>query len=475
MNSFAIIATIFVILNATCVLSLVFIERRDIETTWAWLIILLLIPGVGFIIYLALGQNLSREKIFREKITIDSNKAKKFNTNLIGHNENKSVRKFKDLIRMNYNDAGCRLTCNNTVRTYTRGVDKFNDLIEDINNAKEFIHIEYYIFRLDDVGMKIVELLGKKVKEGVKVRLLVDGMGSRGVRGKGEKYIKSLGIEFSVFFPGFTRLINLRINYRNHRKIVVIDGSVGYVGGFNVGDEYITGGEQFEYWRDTHIRVEGEAVKELNKRFSLDWDYAADDDIANDGRYYKDIKTNEDVSVQIVSSGPDNTEEFIKYNYLKIITKAERNLFIQSPYLVLDRPMMEAIKISALSGVDVRIMVPDKPDHLFMKWALSANIGSLIDSGVKFYRYQKGFIHSKTIVADSLVASIGTANMDIRSFRLNFEVNAIVYDQSFALHQEAIFIDDQKDSIIYTKTEYENRSRWFKICESIVRLLSPIL
>ncbi|MEF9952347.1 MAG: cardiolipin synthase [Clostridium sp.] len=475
MNSLAIIAAVFVILNITCVLSLIFIERREVETTWAWLIILLLLPGVGFIIYLAFGQNLSREKMFREKTEIDSNKSKKFNTNLIGHGENKSVRNYKDLIRMNYNDAGSRLSSGNSIKTYTEGSDKFRDLLKDIEEAKEFIHIEYYIFRLDGIGTEIVDLLGKKVKEGVKVRLLVDGMGSRCVRGKGEKYIKSLGIDFAVFFPGFTRLINLRINYRNHRKIVVIDGRIGYVGGFNVGDEYITGGEQFNYWRDTHIRVEGDAVKEINKRFSLDWDYAAGDNIANDGRYYKDITTNEDVSMQIVSSGPDNTEEFIKYNFLKIISKAERNLFIQSPYLVLDRPMLEAIKISALSGVDVRIMIPNEPDHLFMKWALSANIGNLIDSGVKFYRYSKGFIHAKTIVADSLVTSIGTANMDIRSFKLNFEVNAVIYDQSIAKHHEAIFIEDQKDSIIYTKTEYENRNRWFKVCESIVRLLSPIL
>ncbi|MEG0370769.1 MAG: phospholipase D-like domain-containing protein, partial [Clostridium sp.] len=240
-------------------------------------------------------------------------------------------------------------------------------------------------------------------------------------------------------------------------------------------DEYVNKGTKFPFWRDTHLRIDGEAVKELNKRFALDWDYAANDNITNNLKYFPDNTSSGNTCMQIVSSGPDHVDEYIKYNFLKIITKAQKNIYIQSPYLVLDKPMTEALKISALSGVDVRIMVPDKPDHFFMKWALSANIGNLIHSGVKFYRYERGFIHSKTIVADSLVTSVGTANMDIRSFKLNFEVNAVMYDSLIAEEHENIFIRDQEDCRYLTLDEYYDKTKMFKICESLTRLLSPIL
>lgn len=475
MNVGFIIIGIYLFINIACALSLIFIERREVETTWAWLLILLLLPGLGFVLYLSLGQNLSREKIFKEKIIIDENKSKNINDFIKGNFDNNSLNEYLDLIKMNYYASKSEYTIGNSVKTYTLGTDKYEDLFNDLRNAKKFIHIEYYIFRLDELGSQIIDILKDKVKEGVKVRLLVDGMGSRSVRGKGEKYIKSLGIEFGVFFPGITRYINLRINYRNHRKLVIIDGEVGYVGGFNVGDEYVNKGKQFSFWRDTHLRIQGEAAKQLNKRFTLDWDYANDDNISYDAKYFPNVESKGNTAVQIISSGPDHVEEYVKYNFLKIISKAKKNIYIQSPYLVLDKPMVEALKIASLSGVDIRIMVPDKADHFFMKWALSANIGSLMDFGIKFYRYEKGFIHSKTMVADGLVTTIGSANFDIRSFKLNFEVNAVVYDSKFAKENEEIFLKDQEDCRLLTEEEYKNRGVWFKICESIIRLLSPIL
>lgn len=468
----------FFLINLISALSLIFIERKEPTTTWAWLVILIALPGIGLVLYLLLGQNLSRQKIFREKKLADKIKRYKLrrDNELSNFSDDNEINEnYEDLILMNYNHSGAIYTIGNEVKTYTNGEDKFKDLFEDIKNAKCFIHIEYYIFRYDNLGKALINELRKKVDDGLEVRLLIDGMGSKAITKKIIREIQSYGIKMSVFFPGILPHINTRVNYRNHRKIVVIDGKIGYVGGFNVGDEYINIGKQFKFWRDTHIRVRGEVVNELNKRFILDWDYAANENMGNMFMYFPKPEKVGNVGIQIVSSGPDHMEEYIKNSYMKIINSAKNYVYIQTPYLVPDSPMLEALKISALSGVDVRIMVPGKPDHFFMEWILSANIGLLIEYGVKIYRYGNGFIHSKTIVADGQVCSIGTANLDIRSFKLNFEVNAFIYNENVAKEQEAIFLNDQEKSKLVIKEEYDKRSKRLKIKESLIRLLAPIL
>ena len=474
--AYIILLLMFFLLNLLSALSLIFIERKEPTTTWAWLIILIALPGIGFILYLLLGQNLSRQKIFREKKLADKIKRYKLRNNSeLPLSDNEINENYEDLILMNYNHSGAIYTTGNEVKTYINGEDKFRDLFNDIREAKSFIHIEYYIFRYDDLGRALISELHEKVKDGVEVRLVIDGMGSKKIAKKIIKEIESYGIKISVFFPGVLPHINTRINYRNHRKIVVIDGKIGYVGGFNVGNEYVNKGKQFKFWRDTHIRVRGEAVNELNKRFILDWDYASDENMGNMSMYFPIPEVVGDVGIQIVSSGPDHMEEYIKNSYMKIINSAKNYVYIQTPYLVPDSPMMEALKISALSGVDVRIIVPGAPDHFFMEWMLSANIGLLIEYGIKIYRYGNGFIHSKTIVADGEVCSIGTANLDIRSFKLNFEVNAFIYNEAVAKEQEKIFLDDQLKSKLVIKEEYYKRSKNLKIKESLIRLLAPIL
>lgn len=474
--AYIVLLAMFFLLNILSALSLVFIERKEPTTTWAWLIILIALPGIGFILYLLLGQNLSRQKIFREKKLADKIKRYKLKSNGdLPIHDSEINENYEDLILMNYNHSGAIYTTNNEVKIYTNGEDKFKDLFNDIREAKSFIHIEYYIFRYDELGKSLIKELREKVKDGVEVRFVIDGMGSKKITKKIIREIESYGIKISVFFPGVLPHINMRINYRNHRKIVVIDGKIGYVGGFNVGDEYVNKGKQFKFWRDTHIRIRGEAVSELNKRFILDWDYASGEKMGNMSMYFPNIDVIGDVGIQIVSSGPDHMEEYIKNSYMKIINNAKNYVYIQTPYLVPDSPMMEAIKISALSGVDVRIIVPGAPDHFFMEWMLSANIGLLIEYGVKIYRYDNGFIHAKTIVADGEVCSIGTANLDIRSFKLNFEVNAFIYNEKVAKEQENIFLEDQLKSKLVIKEEYDKRSRYLKIKESLIRLLAPIL
>lgn len=468
--------SILIFINALGAISLISIERREPTTTWAWLLILLLIPGFGFIVYLIFGQNLSRQKIFKEKTVVDEKKTKELGLKFKDEkNSHKIAQEYEGLVRMNYNNSGSLYTTGNKVKTYTSGEEKFNDLFEDIKNAKSFIHIEYYIFRLDNLGSEILEALRLKVLQGVEVRLLVDGMGSKYIRKKEIRFINNLGIKFAIFFPGILPYVNVRINYRNHRKIVVVDGHIGYVGGFNVGDEYVNRGKQFDFWRDTHIRVQGEVVNELNKRFILDWDYAATENLVDSEKYFPKQEVYDNVGIQIVSSGPDHEEEYIKNAYMKIINDAKKSVYIQTPYLVPDEPMLEALKIASLSGVDVRLIVPGEPDHFYMEWILSANMGELMKFGVKIYRYQKGFIHSKTIVSDRKICSIGTSNLDIRSFKLNFEVNAFIFNDKISKQQEEIFFKDQEDCKFVTKEEYDNRTTGLKIKEAIIRLVSPIL
>lgn len=476
MNLFYGIAIGVVVLNIVFSFSLIFIERKDPTTTWAWLLILLVLPGVGFIVYLMFGQNLSRQKIFKDKIISDEKKRMASSQDTLAFSDHSGGDKFSDIQKMNFNNSGAKYTVNNSVDVYTNGEDKFKQLIEDIKNAKTYIHVEYYIFKKDVIGRKIIDELTKKAEEGLEVRLLVDAMGSRTLTKKTlKKYIEAGG-KFSLFFPGILPHVNTRINYRNHRKIVVIDGVYGYVGGFNVGKEYINQDPEFGFWRDTHVRIKGDAVDDLNERFLLDWCYASGEKIDDYKKYIHECKDDcGDVCMQIVTSGPDHKEEYIKNAYIKIINNAKKNVYLETPYFVPDAPVLEALRISALSGVDVRIIIPGKADHFFMKWAASSYIGELLEAGVRVYSYKNGFIHAKTIVSDSGVMSIGTANMDIRSFKLNFEVNAFIYDDRIAVDGEEQFRKDMELSDEITKEIYNNRKLLLKIEESLIRLVSPIL
>lgn len=464
------------IINIVLSLSLIFIERKDTSTTWAWLLIMIILPGVGFAIYLLLGQNLSREKLFKEKRIIDSEKKKEILNNYTKNNNSQHIKnEYLDLMKMNFNNCDSKYTTSNKVDIYYDGVDKFNQLLIDLESAEKFINIQYYIFKRDVIGKKIIKILEKKASEGVEVRLLVDSMGSYTITKRLMKNFILNGGKFEIFFPGIFPHINTRINYRNHRKIVVIDGKYGYVGGFNVGKEYINEDKKIGYWRDTHIRIRGEAINDLTDRFLLDWCYASGEDIDNFSKYYSHEKFDGDIGMQIVTSGPDHDEQYIKHGYMKMINNAKNNIYLETPYFVPDEPILEALKLAALSGVDVRIVIPGKPDHKFMKWAASAYIGELLDSGVKVYCYNNGFIHAKNIVIDGQVSSIGTANMDIRSFKLNFEVNAFIFDDRIAKNLEKQFFIDINNSSLITKEAHHSRNINLRIKESLIRLIAPIL
>lgn len=478
----SILVGLIFILNMAFAAVVIFLERKDAGATWAWLLVLFFIPVLGFIMYMLFGQNLTRSKMFQwedqKKIGIAQLVSKQMMSISARQfpYQNKVEKNYHDLIYMNLIHNDSVLTQDNDVEIFTDGKDKFNALLKDMEQAKDHIHLQYYIFKKDNIGKKILELLIRKAKEGVKVRVLYDDLGSRKMTRRFFQELRKAGGEVEAFFPSKFHIINLRLNYRNHRKLAIIDGKIGYIGGFNVGDEYLGLNPRFGYWRDTHLRITGSAVLEIQTRFILDWNQASHrHNIQYSSNYFPTPPPSGNTSIQIVSSGPDSEWEQIKNSYIKMIADAKESVWIQTPYFIPDASLLDALRIAALSGVDVRLMIPNKPDHPFVYWATYSYVGELLRAGATVYIYEKGFIHAKTIIVDSEISSVGTANIDVRSFRLNFEVNAIIYDERISRKLAEQYLEDIKHSSGLTFGQYKQRPIIIRFKESISRLLSPIL
>ncbi|WP_394219335.1 cardiolipin synthase [Halobacillus trueperi] len=480
MNILPIFVSIILTLNVLLALAIIFLERRDASATWAWLMVLLFIPVAGFFLYLIFGRRLSNKEIFTwdKKSRLGLLAAVQEQLTAIKNNELKvqheDIIPYEDLIYMHLKNNDALLSQNNEVEIFTDGQKKFHALIEDLEKAEDHIHLLYYILRDDNLGHRLADVLKRKAMEGVEVKLLYDDMGSRLLKRSYIRSLKEAGVQVESFFPSLIPKVNMKINYRNHRKLAIIDGEIGYIGGFNIGDEYLGFNKRFGYWRDTHLRVEGEAVNNMQTRFILDWNHASRRDIVYEQRYYQS-KPKGDVGMQIVSSGPDSEWEQIKHGYLKMILSAKKYVYIQTPYFIPDDSLLDALRVAVLSGVDVRIMIPNKPDHPFVYWATFSNIGDMLKAGASIYVYQKGFLHAKTIVVDGKIASVGTANIDVRSFRLNFEVNAFLYHPEVAQSLADRFHEDIVESTELTFKLYQSRTKWIRFKEAVSRLLSPIL
>lgn len=468
-------------INILLAILLIFFERRDPTTTWLWIMALTFLPGIGFILYLFMGQDLSKQRLFKGKEEEDAcfrdlalEQKRLINNHKFSYKD-PNFSRYEDTIKMHLMNSDAYFTQDNNVDIYFTGEEKFKAMLDSIASAQNYIHIQYYIFKSDGIGKKVIEALCKKAKEGVEVKLLVDGMGGRRLSKKSTKSLREAGGQVAIFFPAFVPWLSVRINYRNHRKICIIDGKEAYLGGFNIGDEYLGLSKKFGNWRDTHIKIRGSAVSSLQWRFFLDWRFATKEEIRSCQSYLHEEKEKTSVGIQIVSSGPDSKWPSIKDGYLKMISNAKERIFLETPYFIPDDSILEALRLAGLSGLDVRVMIPNKPDHLFVYWASMSYIGELLQAGVKFYTYEKGFLHSKVVIADDFISSVGTANLDIRSFKLNFEVNAFIYDEAVNLKLSEKFLNDLKICKEITLDNYNNRSNIVKIKESVSRLLSPIL
>jgi cardiolipin synthase len=467
------ILDIFIILDIVLVLVIIFDQRRNPVSTVRWTLVLLILPGIGFFLYLFLGQDWTKRRLFSMKARDDHRIAdivisQKKELERIGReHQGQPCERFLSIAKMLLESNRAIITNDNALTIFTDGAAKFTSLFDAIRAAKHHIHLEYYIIRSDPLARELIRILSEKAREGVEVRLLADAHGMK-MKKKELKEFSQAGGKHAVFFPRI-----FTINYRNHRKIAIIDGTTGFIGGYNIGEEYLGKGP-LGYWRDAATKIEGRGVTGLQLRFFMDWNYAAGDHLAYDSAYFPEAKGPGSCPLQTVSSGPDTRWNQIKGGYLKMISTATESVYIQTPYFIPDDSISDALRIAAFSGVDVRIMIPCKPDHLFVHWSSLSFIGDLLDSGVKAYTYDNGFIHAKTIVVDGLAASIGSANFDVRSFHLNFEANVFFYDPLYGGQLKKAFLDDLPKCTEITAETYKNRSRWVKAKESVSRLFSPL-
>lgn len=480
-NIVTLIVSIVTVINIALSIGFLFFEKRDAGYTWAWLMILFFIPIVGFLVYIFLGRNLKKKNFYGLSAEERGFVQAEVDKQLITLQDKQSQEfpippKYDELVTLNLRSTNALLSNDNEIVIFDDGHAKFDALLQDIQEATREINIQYYIIQPDALGKRLRDVLTQKAREGVRVRLLYDEVGSKKISGSFFKELQLAGGEVEVFFPSFFKLINFRINNRNHRKLCIIDGTIAYIGGFNVGDEYLGLDQKFGYWRDTHFRIEGDSVNHIQGRFILDWHQARKEQKEDYHEFeYRSEKHYGNSMIQIVSSGPNSETEHLKNMYIKMILSAKKNVYIQTPYFIPDASFMDACKIALISGIDLQIMIPNKPDHPFVYWATWAHVGTLLDYGAKVLLYEKGFLHAKTIVVDEEVASVGTMNIDSRSFRLNFEINAIVYDQQIAKQLHDLFDQDSLVSSELTPERYNNRSWIIKFKEGISRLLSPIL
>ena len=483
-NIIRILIIVIVLVNEVAALVTVFREKRDIAATWAWLLVLTLIPVLGFIAYAFLGRKPTRQRMERIQTATQlelseaSEDQKKQFANMMKPKKATKVTYWRT-VRLFQNLDDAFFSRHNHVDIFADGYQLFDRMFQDIEAAKKSINIEFYTIYNDHIGNQLRTLLEQKAAEGVEVRVLYDSWGSRGVKPSFYNQLRANGGEAAQFLMTRSNLFDFRINYRDHRKIVTIDGKIGYVGGFNVGDQYLGRVAKFGYWRDTHLRLIGGSVYSLQQRFIRDWNatmQGTDKQILHYRRFFPPIKvTNATTPMQIVSSGPDTQLETIKLGYLRLINAAQDHIWIQTPYLIPDDSMIDALKVAAHSGIDVRIMIPCKPDHPFVYRATQYYARMLANEGVTIYYYENGFMHAKTVMIDGKMASVGSANLDYRSFKLNFEINSFIYDQHIRDSLEQIFMNDIRHSRVVTPAMFSHQSRWLRFKQTASRLLSPIL
>ncbi len=381
-----------------------------------------------------------------------------------------------ELASMLIKDLHSPLTRNNKVKLLVNGEEKFPEVMQALQDAQHHIHMEYYIYEQDEIGSAIIELLIKKAKEGVEVRFIYDDFGSPAIKKKIEKRMEEAGIQIHPFHKVHFYLLANRINYRNHRKIIVVDGQTAFVGGINVSDKYINNKKGQLYWRDTHLRIDGPGVFYLQYLFITDWNFCSTTLLTPDQLHFVPNKViKENTYVQMTASGPDSAKPSILFSLLQAIYLAKKEILIATPYFIPGDSILDALRIAALSGLSVKLLVPGICDSKFVNYASKSSYKDLLLAGVEIYLYQKGFVHSKTLVTDSSLSIVGTANMDLRSFELNFEVNAIVYDKPFAEQMRKVFFDDLKNAEKINAEHWYKRSAYEQFPEKISRLFSPVL
>ena len=483
--------TVLVILtSAYVVVMAVFLisENRRPQATLAWLLVLWVAPGLGLIIYILFGRDWKafskQSKLQRQEL---QPAAMPLLTPLLARQDAEITRlealggshkKLMMLVRRNSYSA---LTRRNRVEILQNAAAFYPRMIEDMEAAQHSIHLQYFIWRSDEFTETLKEILIKKARAGVEVRLLYDAVGSNSTRSAYLRELRGAGVGTAPTSP-YWRLHT--ISYRNHRKITVVDGVIGYTGGMNIGQEHVDGGKEFDFWRDTQVRITGEAASTLQAIFMVDWHNAVGENLF-DKAYFPVSSTDasalhalpdEGVPVQLLTSGPDSRWAAIRQLYFFMIATAQRHVYLQSPYFIIDASLAEAFRAAALAGVDVKVMLSARPSgDPVPEWAGNTFMAEIVSAGVKIYLYEKGYLHAKTISVDSEICSIGSTNIDIRSFSINYELNAVLYDVELARKLERDFVRDLEDCTEFDAAAYFRRNPLVRFRDSCARLLSPLL
>lgn len=467
---------LYVVITGLTIL-LVIWENGKPSRTLSWILILIFLPVLGILAYVMVGGNLRKEKIFSLKGATDLKQINSWLNLFLDNWKQEPQAAFNEkssLISLLTSNSKALLTEDNEATILQNGKETFESLFQAIRSAEHHIHLQFYIIEDGILLSELEDILVSKVKDGVEVRVLFDSVGSWRLKSSTLTRMRKQGIQCVSFQPArFPRFGN-RINYRNHRKIVVVDGITGFVGGLNFSDRYVDPISETEIWRDTHLKLVGDAVKGLQLVFLTDWFFASGEDCAGVGMF-PNSPEKASLPVQIVASGPDSKHPGIRQAYFSAITLAKEYFWIANAYLIPDESILTALKIAALSDVDVKIIIPEKSDSWLAHFSTQSYLEELMEAGVKIYLYQAGFIHSKTFISDDLLLSIGTANWDQRSFDQNFEVNAFLYDAELASQLKADFEADLAASILLDLESYRNRPSWQRWLSALARMLSPIL
>nr|WP_207434303.1 cardiolipin synthase [Sabulibacter ruber] len=472
----------FVVLVAVC-LRIIY-DTGSTSKTLAYLLLAIFVPIGGIVIYFSFGINYKKRRIYTKKLVEDEIFLRRLEERVHAHTEetlaasSPTVQGYTELVKLLLNDGLSPLTGGNHVKLLLNGEQKFPEVLQALSQARHHIHIEYYIIDNDHIGNQIKDVLIQKAREGVKVRFIYDDYGSRSIRRKYVKELKAAGVEACPFHKVHFLLLANRLNYRNHRKIIIVDAHTAFVGGINVADRYINNPDDLKrlYWRDTHLRIDGPGIYYLQYIFFCDWNFSSGQQLRpHEGYFLARPQPQSHSLVQIAASGPDSPMPTILFSLLQAIYLAQKEVLITTPYFIPGEGILQALTVAALGGVKVKLLVPGISDSALVNAAAWSYYDDMLNAGVEIYLYQKGFIHSKTVVIDGTISMVGTANMDNRSFELNFEVNAVVYDGDISQQLRDIFYQDLQHSQKIDLAEWRNRPHLKQFFEKLARLLSPLL
>ncbi|MET2984945.1 cardiolipin synthase [Aureibaculum conchae] len=467
---------IIYVISAFIAIGSIILYGSNPSRSLGWILVIIFIPYAGVLLYLLFGINRREFKIFTLKHTLErrlyDHKHLKHNSseNKVLFTSSKKVR----LASLLENSSNFPPIDGNKITVLSNGASTYSTMFSKLENAKKFIHIQFYIFEDGDILEKLYQIFKQKIKEGVEVRLIYDFIGSFELKRKSIKRFKALGVKVYPILPFKFGSILFTLNFRNHRKILIIDGEVGFTGGVNISDKYVSSQSDLGIWDDEHLCIEGPAVESLHNIFIKDYYFASHDESLLEEKYHPKIAKRGDSIVQIVASGPDSNYPTILHQYLKLINIADDCIYIANPYFMPSRPLLEAIKIAALAGIEIKLLIPEKSDSKLAKYSMQSYFFELLKVGIEIYQ-SSNFLHSKIIISDKEIASVGSGNFDHRSFEQNFETNALIYDKNVATAIADNFLKDCEKSSLLTLEEHSSRPFYNKIFEGIARLFSPLL